>query len=183
MSICDGAHVPGMFAANFHDLGVDFLAGAGHKWQCGPLGTGILYVRNKVLPQYNPRPLPAYYPVVTSSYPLTGELPPRTTNEKETDDIAARIQSTGSRNAPVYMGLAKSCETWDRIGREDPGLYHRYVATPEGEDRREVGCGLSLLAERRSSTGLRPDSIQPVPESRAREGQGAFGRLRQKDAG
>jgi selenocysteine lyase/cysteine desulfurase len=123
VSICDGAHVPGMFAANFHDLGVDFLAGAGHKWQCGPLGTGILYVRNKVLPQYNPRPLPAYYPVVTSSYPLTGGLPPRTTNEKETDDIAARIQSTGSRNAPAYMGLVKSCETWDRIGREKIQAY------------------------------------------------------------
>jgi selenocysteine lyase/cysteine desulfurase len=123
VSICDGAHIPGMINANFHDMGVDFLAGAGHKWQCGPLGTGILYVRNKVLPQFNPRPLPAYFPVVTSSYPLTGGLPPRTTNEKETDDLAARIQSTGSRNGPVYLALAKSCETWDRIGRDKIEAY------------------------------------------------------------
>ncbi|HEV2557238.1 MAG TPA: aminotransferase class V-fold PLP-dependent enzyme [Microvirga sp.] len=117
VSICDGAHIPGMLNANFREMGVDFLAGAGHKWQCGPLGTGILYIRNKVLPQFNPRPLPAYFPLVTSNYPLTGGLPPRTTNEKETDDIAARIQSTGSRNGPVYLALAKSCEAWDRIGR------------------------------------------------------------------
>ncbi len=123
VSVCDGAHVPGMLQTNFHDLGVDFFAGAGHKWQCGPLGTGILYVRNKVLPQFNPRPLPAYFPVVTSSYPLTGGLPPRTKNEKETDDIAARIQSTGSRNAPVYAALVKSSEIWDRIGRDKIEAY------------------------------------------------------------
>ncbi|HEY8565143.1 MAG TPA: aminotransferase class V-fold PLP-dependent enzyme [Beijerinckiaceae bacterium] len=123
VSICDGAHLPGMMVTNFRDLGVDFLAAAGHKWQCGPLGTGILYVRNKVLPQYNPLPLPAYFPVVTSSYPATGGLPPRTKTEKETDDIAARIQSAGSRNAPVYAALVKSNEIWDRIGRDKIEAY------------------------------------------------------------
>lgn len=123
VSVCDGAHVPGMLNVNMRDLGVDFFSGAGHKWQCGPLGTGILYVRNKVLPQYNPRPLPDYFPVVTSNYPLAGGLPPRTRTEKESDDIAARIQSTGSRNAPVYLALAKSSEIWDRIGRDKIAAY------------------------------------------------------------
>lgn len=123
VSVCDGAHLPGMLNVNMRDLGVDFFSGAGHKWQCGPLGTGILYVRNKVLPQYNPRPLPDYFPVVTSNYPLSGGLPPRTRTDKESDDIAARIQSTGSRNAPVYLALAKSSEIWDRIGRDKIAAY------------------------------------------------------------
>jgi isopenicillin-N epimerase len=36
ISIIDGAHGPGMLNLNFHDIGCDFYAGSGHKWQCGP---------------------------------------------------------------------------------------------------------------------------------------------------
>ena len=36
MSIIDGAHGTGMLNLNFHDMGCDFYAGSGHKWQCGP---------------------------------------------------------------------------------------------------------------------------------------------------
>lgn len=47
ISIVDGAHTPGMIELDFHDMGCDFYAGAGHKWQCGPGSTGILYLRNQ----------------------------------------------------------------------------------------------------------------------------------------
>ena len=47
ISICDGAHLPGMMAYDYAALGVDFMAGAAHKWQCAPGSTGILIVRNK----------------------------------------------------------------------------------------------------------------------------------------
>jgi isopenicillin-N epimerase len=116
ISICDGAHLPGMMNYSYRESGLDFMAGAAHKWQCGPLGTGILYVRNKVTAS-NPRPLPVYFPAVTSNYPMTGGLPARATGAKETDDLAARIQSCGSRNMPVFAATAKACEVWDRIGR------------------------------------------------------------------
>jgi isopenicillin-N epimerase len=118
ISICDGAHLPGMMNYSYRDTGLDFMAGAAHKWQCAPLGTGILYIRNKVNAQANPRPLPVYFPAISSSYPLTGGLPARATGPKETDDLAARVQSCGSRNVPVYVGTAKACEVWDRIGRQ-----------------------------------------------------------------
>jgi isopenicillin-N epimerase len=122
ISICDGAHLPGMMAYNYRDSGLDFMAGAAHKWQCGPLGTGILYVRNKVTAS-NQRPLPVYFPAITSNYPITGGLPARTTGPKETDDLAARIQSCGSRNMPVFAATAKACEVWDRIGRAKVEAY------------------------------------------------------------
>ena len=48
VSIVDAAHLPGMLHRGFAEMGVDFLAGSGSKWQCGPAGTGILFVRNKV---------------------------------------------------------------------------------------------------------------------------------------
>jgi selenocysteine lyase/cysteine desulfurase len=53
-TVVDAAHVPGMMNYRFRELGVDFLAGSTAKWHCGPGGTGVLYARNKVLPQFNP---------------------------------------------------------------------------------------------------------------------------------
>src|SRR5919198_673053 len=65
ISVCDGAHVPGLFAFPYRELGVDFLAGSGGKWQCGPARTGVLYLRNKVLPAFNPNALPEFWPTIT----------------------------------------------------------------------------------------------------------------------
>lgn len=67
ISIVDGAHLPGMMAYDYAALGMDFMAGAGHKWQCGPGSTGILIIRNKIRAS-NPLPLPKWFPVHTSSY-------------------------------------------------------------------------------------------------------------------
>ena len=41
----DAAQSYGALHLNMHDLGVDFYAGSGQKWMCGPDGTGMFYVR------------------------------------------------------------------------------------------------------------------------------------------
>ncbi|GLW96631.1 aminotransferase [Microtetraspora sp. NBRC 16547] len=116
-TLVDGAHIPGMMAYNFHELGVDFLAGSAAKWQCGPGGTGVLYIRNKVLSQYNPNPLPEFWPMISSSYPAEGGLPPRSSGSKESYDIAKYLQSVGNGSIAVMAGVKNVCEVWDRIGR------------------------------------------------------------------
>lgn len=120
ISICDGAHLPGMMAYDYAALGLDFMSGAGHKWQCGPGSTGILIIRNKVRSQYNPLPLPTYFPVVSSSYaPTIGGVPwmRRATGPVATFDIAGVIQSCGSKHAPMLNALGTACDMWDEIGR------------------------------------------------------------------
>lgn len=42
----DAAHLTGMINIDLHKMGVDFFAGSGHKWHCGPGQTGIAYIRN-----------------------------------------------------------------------------------------------------------------------------------------
>lgn len=116
-TIVDGAHIPGMMNYTFRELGVDFLAGSAAKWQCGPGGTGVLYVRNKVLPQYNPNPLPAFWPVITSSYPDAG-LPPRSSTSTASYDIGSYLTSLGNGSIALEAGVKKTFEIWDGIGRQ-----------------------------------------------------------------
>jgi isopenicillin-N epimerase len=120
ISVVDGAHVPGMFAYSFRELGVDFLAGSGAKWQCGPAHTGVLYLRNKVLPAFNPNPLPEFWPTISGSetYLDTG-LPPRTSNGTASYDIAAVLQTAGNPNSAEMAGIGAACRLWDQIGRQN----------------------------------------------------------------
>ncbi|MBR1147530.1 aminotransferase class V-fold PLP-dependent enzyme [Bradyrhizobium sp. AUGA SZCCT0431] len=118
ISVIDGAHIPGMLDVNFHKLGADFIAGSGNKWQCGPPGTGILYIRNKVLLQHNPAPLPTFWPIISTWYPLAGGLPPRTANSTPSYDIAEYVQNVGSASLRRMQALRRACDTWNEFGRD-----------------------------------------------------------------
>jgi enediyne biosynthesis protein CalE9 len=117
-TVVDGALLPGLFDCDLRALGPDFVACSGSKFQCGPLGTGILYVRNKVHERHNPLPLPTFWPIISTWYPMMGSPPPRTTTAVESDNIGDYLQSAGSANLARGAALAKACELWDRIGRD-----------------------------------------------------------------
>ncbi len=113
MTIVDGAHATGMFNLNFHETGIDFWACSGHKWQCGPGGTGILYIRNRVS-SFNPLPLFNFWPTNTNAT-VTG---PRTNANADTYAIGSRVQSIGNPNYPMLKAFSETCVYWDQIGRQ-----------------------------------------------------------------
>ncbi len=118
-TLVDGAHATGMFDLDFHALGVDFMACAGHKWQCGPGGTGIWYIRNQT--QSNPLPLPRFYPTLTHLYGLIEGDVVVPNGEREPPDrynVAAYNQSHGNPNYPELRALVDVCNFWEAIGRE-----------------------------------------------------------------
>ena len=45
LSLFDGAQALGAFPINVREMGCDFYASNGHKWLCGPKGTGVFYGR------------------------------------------------------------------------------------------------------------------------------------------
>jgi selenocysteine lyase/cysteine desulfurase len=47
LSLFDGAQASGAFPVHVREIGCDFYASNGHKWLCGPKGTGFFYARKE----------------------------------------------------------------------------------------------------------------------------------------
>lgn len=146
ISIVDGAHTPGMVNLNFHDMGVDFFAGSGHKWQCGPGQTGIMYVRNGNsaaaytktvtvinglttgttdnvvinIPGYsNTTALPTFWPTVSSAYSGAAGSVLANGMRSSTHNVAATLMSIGNPSYPSLKALQECCYIWDSFGRQN----------------------------------------------------------------
>jgi selenocysteine lyase/cysteine desulfurase len=143
ITVVDGALLPGMLDLDLRALGADFVSCAGAKFQCGPLGTGLLYVRNKVFPEYNPLPLPTFWPIISTWYPMMGSPPPRTRTSVASDNIGDYLQMAGSASIARGAALAKACELWDDIGR--PRIQRRVLALAD-HARRRVGEAFGVEA-------------------------------------
>lgn len=111
ITVVDGAHYGGMFDPRLDEIGIDFWGIAGHKWQCGPGGTGILYVRN-ALHAANATPLPRFHLV------RSGDLDAPTDGSRPADfDIGAALSVYGFPESADWRALGDACAMWDRIGR------------------------------------------------------------------
>jgi selenocysteine lyase/cysteine desulfurase len=137
-SVHDGAHIPGMIAFDMHDSGLDFFAGAGHKWQCGPGQTGIMYVRNGTsptpytktvttagvtstitVPGYsNTTPLPPFWPTNSGAYTGAVGNPLAQGTRSAADNVAATLMSIGNPSYPALRALTECCQLWDMWGRK-----------------------------------------------------------------
>jgi selenocysteine lyase/cysteine desulfurase len=152
VSIVDAAHQPGMLAMNLHEMGCDFMSGAGHKWQCGPGQTGFLYVRNGAnpdpyvrtapagdlgflgvpgptvdvpVPGYaNTTPPPRYWPTNTLLYGKENGVEVLRNGVRNPDhNVAALLQLVGNGSLPTQQALYECCRLWDGWGRKDVEEY------------------------------------------------------------
>jgi isopenicillin-N epimerase len=114
-TIIDGAHATGMLNLDWHGMGVDLYAASGHKWQCGPGGTGIWYVRNGMYKADN---------IPLDQFPFWGTLVSgdprgRLNASGQPYDVAAYLQSHGNPNYPEWKALQEVCDYWVQVGRQN----------------------------------------------------------------
>lgn len=128
LTILDGAHLPGTCKINLHDMGCDFFSSAGHKWQCGPGQSGIIYIRNgkkgdaSDFPYANPNALPAYYPSGENYVHMPTSIGYNGSRSID-QDIATNFMSVGNINGPMTRALGECCLMWDEIGRDKIEYY------------------------------------------------------------
>jgi selenocysteine lyase/cysteine desulfurase len=109
----DGAQSLGMFPCDLRKIGCDSFASSGHKWLCGPTGTGVLYVKQDRLDEIKPTDVGAY-----------GDAKWQVPTELELVAKARRFEC-GTRDAATVVGLGKSMGLLEQIGMDrvaDRGL-------------------------------------------------------------
>ena len=110
LSFFDGAHGLGALNLNLHELDPDFYAVCGHKWLCGPTGTGMLYVKQDRLDTLQA--------IQIGTYTDTGwEL--SLTKQEVSDYVpTAHRFDYGTQSSPLYRGMTSACDFMDEIGME-----------------------------------------------------------------
>lgn len=167
LTIVDGAHYNGMVDPKLDETGIDFFALCGHKWQCGPGGTGVLYIRNKRLPS-NSGELPQFFISRSHSrdFPVDGS--------RGDWDIGAALSMYGFPESAAWRALGDVCQLWDEVGRQRIETWHLTLGDYFREQILEAFGDSSVMGARHDpalKSGIIafnpfPKSIQRVDQKR-----------------
>lgn len=162
LTIVDGAHYNGMIDPQLDETGVDFFALCGHKWQCGPGGTGILYIRNRMLAA-NATPLPRFHITRSHSreFPFDGS--------RGDWDIGQALSMYGFPESGDWRALGEVCQLWDEVGRQRIQAWHLSLADYMRE-RLAATFGASALMGAQHDTALKSGIVafNPFPQAAQR---------------
>ena len=114
LTLFDGAQASGAFSVNVREIGCDFYASNGHKWLCGPKGTGFFYVKKEKIDELSPAHVGAGS--LEKVDLVTGQADPWMT--------AQRFEF-GTRAWSLTAGLGYSLDWYDSLGWENVYDYVR----------------------------------------------------------
>ena len=159
-TLVDGAHAPGMIPLDVGRLGAAYWTGNGHKWLCGPKGTGMLWVRADRRERIHP---------LVVSHGANAELGDRTRFRHEFDWV-------GTADPTGYLALPAAIDWMAAVGGADGGwpavMAANHALTIEGRD---------LVADALGIASPAPDSMLgsmaalPLPDSLDDAGATALG--------
>ena len=142
-TLVDGAHAPGMVPVDLTALGAAYWTGNGHKWLCGPKGTGMLWVREDRRERIRP---------LVVSHGANADLDGRTRYRHEFDWV-------GTADPTGYLALPTAIE-WMRDHGPDGGGWPAVMAANhalalQGRDRLLAAFG----GQAARAPGPAPDGI------------------------
>ena len=124
LTLFDGAQATGAFSVNVRELGCDFYASNGHKWLCGPKGTGIFFVKKEKVDTLSP------------AYVGAGSLEKvdLVTGQAEPWMTAQRFEF-GTRAWALTAGLGCSLSWFDSLGWKN---VYEYIASLTGYFKQRI---------------------------------------------
>lgn len=143
-TLVDGAQALGAIPVDVRAIGCDCYAANGHKWLCGPKGSGIFCATPGVMARLAPVHVGAG--TFRTAERATGEVEPHATGERF---------EYGTRNHLVSIGLLASLRWLDGLGW--PGVFEHIAGTAAYlKERLRAVKGVKLLTpmEREASSGL-----------------------------
>lgn len=131
-TLVDGAQSVGQIPVDIEEIGCDFMTGNGHKWLCGPNGTGFLYVQKDRLDLLTP----PYVGAGATQPDFDRHLvPPYTESPDWTFRGDAQRYEFGTRNWHLFGALDDAVSELEEIGSE---AIQRHVATMSGYLKAEL---------------------------------------------
>lgn len=103
--IVDGAHSFAQFPCTRDELDCDFFGTSLHKWLCGPIGTGMLYVRKDR---------------IKDIWPLMAA-------PKEMDENIRKFEEIGTHPAAIHNALAEAIDFNVALGLDRKAARFRYL--------------------------------------------------------
>ena len=123
----DGIQTLGVLPAAFAEA--DFLAADAHKWMLGPVGAGVLMVRERAWDRFRP-PLLGSWNVMSPDFLAQPEI---------RFEGGGRRYEPGSLNLPGIEGMRASLELLDSIGLPHISAHARMLAENIREGARRAG--------------------------------------------
>ncbi|MDI3340868.1 MAG: aminotransferase class V-fold PLP-dependent enzyme [Sphaerobacter sp.] len=152
LTLVDGAQSVGQFPVDVQAIGCDFMTGNGHKWLCGPKGTGFLYLRREHIARVQPVLIgdgavsPSFDRIALGDRPAAAGW--------DFEPTARRFEY-GTRNWHTFAALPNAIDYLARLGWE---AVERHCATTscllKEELRRLPGVTLHTPLAWEQSSGL-----------------------------
>ena len=124
LTLVDGAQTFGAHALDLDAMGCDFFTGSAHKWFMGPKEGGILYVRQASAKQL--------WPAVVG------------VGWDDAFDDAQKLETLGQRDDAMIVGLLRTVEFLDIIGRDVAEARTRALAVALKQGIRDTISGATF---------------------------------------
>jgi L-cysteine/cystine lyase len=148
--LLDGAQGVGAVAIDVNTIGADAYAGSGQKWLCGPEGTGMLYVSQR-LRERLPPPAPGYGCLADPGAGLDAVPHPD-----------ARAYDTPTLSGPALAQACAALDVLDTAGWEQIHAHAAELAATAADALREQGRTVLDRDHTTLVTWHEPDAEQAV---------------------